>query len=74
MIPNKGRQVYLHPGDCVAHWHEDSDRLFARVQARGALFDESAVHASGGGNGWLIFGCYVLGCLICGAGCAYLAV
>ena len=76
-VQHKGRTVYLHAGKCEAHWRdhpEDQDKFFARLQARGALFDENALEASAVNWGWLIFGLYVLLGLVFGALCAYLAV
>lgn len=73
-VQHKGRRVHLHAGDCVDHWLDHTDAVFAKVQARGALYDEQAVSVDGLGPGWLIFGIYVLGGLIFGAACAYVAL
>lgn len=78
-VTHRGRTIYLHAGACEAHWRdyteEDRDKSSIRLQARGALFDETALHAAAAVNwGWLIFGVYVLFGLVFGALCAYLAV
>lgn len=70
----EGRRVHLHQGHCVDDWLGNTDTLFARLEARGALYDEHAVRGSGLGPGWLFFGVYVLAGLVFGAACSYLAL
>lgn len=49
-LQHRGRQVHLHEGLCLDHWHDSADLLFAKLQARGALFDESALLETASSN------------------------
>ena len=73
-VQHRGRRVHLHDGVCLGHWEKNRDVLFANLQARGALFDESAIPPATTSNAWLFFGLYVLIGLVCGAACAYVAI
>lgn len=73
-LQHRGRQVHLHEGLCLDHWHDSADLLFAKLQARGALFDESALLETASSNAWLYFGLYVVAGLVAGALCAYVAI
>lgn len=73
-VVHKGREVHVHVGECLEHWQAEPQRYFAALQPRAALFDEEALTHGQLRLGWLIVGVYVLAGLVCGAGCAYLAV
>jgi ribosomal protein L37E len=70
---HKGRRVTVCNESCRAEWHARRDELFAALQARGALFDETAMSERSLVSGWMWLGTYVLAGLICGALSAYLA-
>ncbi len=71
---HKGRRVTVCDESCRATWHEHEDELFASMQARGALFDESALNERSLLSGWMWFGSYVLVGLVCAAIAAYVAL
>jgi hypothetical protein len=73
LITYRGRTIYVHQGDCTAHWNEHRDHLFRQLKPTGALFDEDGV-VTGLKTGWLLLGIYVVAGLISGACCAYLAL
>ncbi len=69
----KGRTFYVAAG-MLEEFEADPERYFHSLQARAALFDEAAMETPPMRVGWLMFGFYVLLGLVCGAGCAYLAL
>ena len=73
---HKGRHVYLCSGACRGAWESNKDALFARIQARGALFDEESIveNQKPMRVGWLVFGVYILIGVCCGAASSYIAV
>jgi hypothetical protein len=72
-IRYRGRTFHV-AAPMVAEFEADPEAYFRRLQARAALFDESAVEARPVASGWLIVGLYILIGLVAGALCAYLAV
>ena len=68
-----GRPVPICSEPCAEHFALHADELFARFQARGAMFDETATDRSLF-SGWFWFGCYVVLGLIGSAWSAYLAL
>lgn len=72
-ILHEGRRVHVHFGPCTDAWVTDGERLFRKVEANGALFDEDAVDTRRVSVGWLLVGLYVLAGLVSGAACAYVA-
>ena len=72
-LQREGREVWLHPEECVAAWEADPGRHFRNVQAKSALFDEEGRQGLGG-YGWFLAGLWVLVGTICGAAAAYAAV
>ena len=59
----------------LGDFENDPEHYFARLQARSALFDESAlVGRRSMAFGWLWLGVYVLAGLVCSALCGYIAV
>ncbi len=70
----KGRTFFVGK-PFMGDFEADPARYFARIQARSALFDESALAAKRAmAFGWLWLGCYVLAGMLCSALCAYIAV
>ncbi|MEK9135870.1 MAG: hypothetical protein AAB393_02000, partial [Bacteroidota bacterium] len=63
----KGRRIPLDPA-MVDDFLKNREMYFARVQPRGALFQEELGAESGSalGSGWFLFGAYVLVALIFG--------
>lgn len=76
-VEHRGRVVGLCSDGCAAAWDERRDELFASMQARGALFDETSIAAQEDGSlfsGWFFAGSYVVLGLIGAAWSAYLAL
>ena len=70
----KGRTFFVGK-PFMGDFEADPARYFARIQARSALFDESALAAKRPmAFGWLWLGGYVLVGMLCSASCAYIAV
>lgn len=72
----RGRRIALH-NEHTASFAADSTRLLARLQPRGALFQERAYDATTmneGGLGWFLFGMYVLVALLFAGMSGYTAV
>ena len=77
VLLHRGRRVPMHVGACEAHWDADPLPIFAKLQAKGALFQEAehaAEHAGVSHSPWFWFGVYVLAGLISSAASAYVAV
>jgi len=70
----KGRIFHVAAGEMLGLFEQDPDRYFHKLQARAVLFDESSIDSGQMSFAWLGFGLYVLGGLIAGAACAYVAV
>ena len=70
-VSYRGRRFVLHRGGCLDLWNDGPETLFARLQPRGALFQEAAEPSSPLLGGWLLFGLYVVAGLLSGAVCAY---
>lgn len=68
----KGRRVPVAAG-AEEEFLRNADAYFSKLQARGALFQETAADV-GLRGGWLYFGLYVLAGLACGGLAAYVAV
>ena len=58
----------------MGDFEQDPRKYFSRIEARSALFDENATGQRPMAFGWMWLGIYVLAGLLCGAGCAYVAV
>ncbi len=73
-IRYKGRTFFVGK-PFMGDFEADPARYFARIQARSALFDESALAAKRPmAFGWLWLGGYVLAGMLCSASSAYIAV
>ncbi len=75
-IRYRGRVFHVVAGEMFEIFGQDPERYFRKLQARSALFDESAVAPTQKqmSVAWLGIGLYVLLGLIIGAACSYLAV
>ena len=70
-----GRTVAVCSAGCEAAWEKNREELFQKVEARGALFDETSQQSDRSlVSGWMWFGFYVLAGLVCGAIAAYSAL
>jgi uncharacterized paraquat-inducible protein A len=58
----------------MAEWNENSESLFASLQPRSALFQETSKPASPLARGWFLLGLYIMLGLLAGAVCGYVAV
>ena len=77
VLLHRGRRVPMHAGACEEHWNADTTGVFAKLQPRGALFQEAASEAEHYGaakSPWFWLGVYMLAGLVCAAASAYLAV
>ena len=72
-LVHRGRRVWLCEGECAEHWHADPEHHSAKLEPRGALFDESTTLADLV-SGWMWFGVYVLVGLVSAGLAAYVAV
>jgi len=73
-IRYKGRTFHVKAGEMFGLFVSDPELYFRKLQAKAALFDESAIRARPMSTGWLVSGLYVLLGLVVGAACAYLAL
>lgn len=71
---HRGREVYLCSDECADSWDADPSVYFARLQPRGALFQESAQPREMMPRGGFWIGIYVLIGLLFGALSAYTAI
>jgi ribosomal protein L37E len=69
----KGRTVSICRACGKAAWDADRDALFAKLQARGGLFDEQADDHSLV-RGWMWFGLWALAGVVCAAAASYVAL
>jgi len=72
-VQYKGRTFYVG-APLLEEFERDPQQYFAKLQARSALFDESALPARRMSFGWLWFGVYVLAGIVSAAIAAYVAV
>lgn len=71
---HRGRTVHLCSKECAAAFTADPEAYFAKLQPRGALFQESAQPQDMMPRGGFWFGVYVLMGLVFGAIAAYAAI
>jgi len=74
VIRRERRRIELHVDHCLESWRDSADRLFGRVQAKGALFDAAATSVLGPRWDVFAFSIYVLVGVVFGALTAYVAV
>jgi ribosomal protein L37E len=73
----KGRTVTICRACGAEAWRADRDALFAKLQARGVLFDEQTDERRGDramASGWMWFGIWALAGVVCAAAASYVAL